>query len=124
MALDLKESRARNVPAGSTLVVKVDTQSTNVNATGLVVDPNGTDEVLKHAQIVSRAKRVRLSTTGLYIARVNVILNATTQETATVQYSIEDASGNQLRAFQPVFTGRTAGDDKFIGRAKYSIKVV
>jgi len=123
MPLVLEESRARDVPAGSVLVVKVVTGSSDINATGQVGKPDGAEEGLKHADIMNRAKRVNLPKTGRYIARVSVILNAPTSQSATVEYSIEKA-GSGTKSFKPKFTGKSAGNDKFIGRAKYVISVV
>jgi hypothetical protein len=124
MPLVLEESRARGVPVGSKLLVKVVTTSTDVNATGQVAKPTGGEETLKHSEIMNRVKRVSLAKTGRHIARVNLILNATTDKTATVEYTIENAAGDEIKAFKPKFTGKSTGNDKFVGRAKYFIAVV
>lgn len=124
MPLKLEEARTRDVPKGSKLAVKVVTTSNDVNASGAVTKPNGTDEQLKHDAIVNRVKRVSLPSTGRYIARVSLVLNATTEQTATVEYAIEDAGGTQIRKFEPKFKGKSTGNDKFIGRAKWVITVL
>lgn len=124
MPLRLEESRARDVPVSSKLLIKVATKSTDVNATGLVEKPTGSSQALKHGEIMNRLQRVALTRTGRYIARINLILNATTSQTAAVEYSIEDSGGKQIRSFKPTFVGRSVGDDKFVGRAKYIITVV
>lgn len=124
MPLRLEESRARDVPAGSRLLISVATKSTDVNATGLVEKPTGTSQALKHADIMNRVQRVALAKSGRYVARINLILNAATSQTAAVEYSIENSGGKQIKAFKANFTGRSAGNDKFIGRAKYIITVV
>lgn len=124
MPLRLEESRARNVPVSSKLLIKVATKSADVNATGLVEKPTGASQPLKHAEIMNRVQRVTLTKTGRYIARITVILNAATSQTAAVEYSIEDSGGKQIKSFKPTFVGRSVGNDKFIGRAKYVITVV
>lgn len=124
MPLVLRDQRTRNVPHRSTLLVKVVSHSNQVNTTGRVDDPKNAGVDLTHGAIFNRVKKVPLKGVGIHIARVNLILNATTQQTATVEYAIEDPSGNQIRTFQPVFTGKSTGSDKFIGRAKWTISVV
>ena len=123
MPLVLEEKRTRGVPRGSQLLVKVVSTFSSVNATGRVDDPNDVSTDLTHAAIFNRVKRVPLSSSGLNIARVSVILNATTQQAATVEYSIEDSAGTEIRKWQPQFSGKSSGDDKFLGRAKWSISV-
>ena len=123
MPVQLEERRTRGVPRGSTLLVKVVCTFSSVNATGRVDDPNDDSTNLTHAAIFNRVKRVPLSLSGLTIARVHLILNANTLQAATVEYSIEDGAGAEIRKWQPQFSGRSNGDDKFLGRAKWSISV-
>ena len=124
MSLELQERRTRNVPNGSTLLVKVSTNSNQVNATGRVSHAGGGSTDLTHGAIFKRVKKIELEGTGVHIARVNLILNGETQQTATVEYSIEDSGGSEIRSWQPEFKGKSSGNDKFIGRAKWTISVV
>src|SRR5262245_48011347 len=106
MPLDLEEKRARDVPVNSTLLVKVVTGSPGVNATGRLDAPDDSSQNLTHQAIVGATKKLRLSATGIYIARVNLILNDEKTQTATVEYSIE-SDGKEIRTFKPTFSGKS-----------------
>ncbi len=123
MSLDLREERARNVPRGSVLKVKVVTHSDHVNATGQLDLSEGPDQDWSHGKIVNRTTSAQLPVTGRQFARVNIVIPATTFQEATVEFSIE-ADGNVIRSWTPDFRGKTVGKDIFIGRAKWIISVV
>jgi hypothetical protein len=123
MPLQLEEKRTRGIPRGCTLLIKVVSTFSTVNATGRVDDPNDDPTNITHAAIFNRVKRMPLSLSGLYISRVHLIFNASTEQAATVEYSIEDRAGAEIRKWQPQFSGRSNGEDKFLGRAKWSISV-
>jgi len=124
MPLDIEEGRANNVPSDSTLVVKVSTSSTNVNATGRLDLPSGSVTQWSHGKIVNRTLRTQLTATGRHFARVTVIVPATTIQKATVEFSIEDGDGTTIRTFKPEFSGKTTGNDIYLGRAKWIVSVV
>lgn len=122
MPLDLKEERVRNVPVGSTLKVRVLTDSDLVNATGQLDLATSPDVDWPHGKIVNRSASESLRDTGRQFARVNIVIPATTPQEATVEFSIE-SEGAVIRTWQPNFKGKTTGKDIFIGRAKWIIFV-
>jgi hypothetical protein len=124
MPLDLQEERARNVPLGSILKVKVVTRSTNVNATGRVDFSQGTDLAWPHGKIVNRTASAELLASGRQFARVTIIVSATTEQEATVEFSIEDPAGAVIRSWQPTFAGKMVGADIYVGNAKWIVSVV
>jgi hypothetical protein len=123
MPLELSEARVRRIPVGSTLLIRVVPNGDHVNATGRVDKPDDAAENFPHGAIVGGVTHVPLALPGRYISRVTVVLNASTEESVTINYSIENPSDEEIRSWAPEFKGRSAGDDKFIGRAKWIITV-
>lgn len=121
MPLDLQEGRFQNVPVGSTATVTV---TTNFNATGRIDDPSGANQNLTHASIVNKTRKFPLNQRGRWQVRVSVVATGSTVQKGTVDITVENPPGTQIRSFTASFSGQMNGQDPFIGRAKVSISVV
>lgn len=118
-----KDDVALGIPAGSILCIKVVTDSKKIDATGTVDHPDGSVTNVSHGSIMGRTKRITLEEPGNHFARVNLIFNAQKEESATVEYTLEDDQGAQIASFKPTFKGKAVGKDKLVGRAKWSIEI-
>jgi len=119
-----KDDFALGISAGAVLFIKVVTESRRIDATGTVDHPGGSTTNVSHGSILGRRKRVELEGEGNHIARVNLIFNAEKEESAVVEYTLEDPIGTVIASFKPDFKGKAKGRDKLIGRAKWTIEIV
>jgi hypothetical protein len=127
MPLDIRpEGRFDRIPAGSILTVHVtpDAGTTNLNATGRLDRPDGSNDDWTHADIVLGTRSVVLTSAGLYQARVSAVVSSATTQEADVDFSIESAGGAHLGTFSATFKGAMVGTDPFISRAKLIINVI
>ena len=122
MALDFQDNRADNIPNGSILKVKVESDDQSINAAGRLDRPDGSFEPWSHGSIFKRTRSSALDQAGLHIARVTLSFTGKKKAAATVTFVIVDADDNVLAEWQP--PPQFSGVKKDMALAKYIIDVL